>query len=101
MKHSGYLERMQLKKAVDMRRDRRLTMQQCHDMACIALHLEFGFGPERIKRFSDRVLEVWNTYADTAIADTDKEMVETHAKIDRVLKEACGDNFIPWEERYK
>lgn len=101
MKPNAFLAKQQAKTELAIREARRFTIQQCHDMACIALHLEFGFGPERIARYSDAVLKVWNTYADTALADTDKDMVETHEKIDRVLKEACGDRFVEWEERYK
>lgn len=97
---SGYLTRLQAQQAIRDMEQQRFTRQQCHDMAIIALHLEFGFGPERIARFDKKVLEVWNNYADMAVAD-EKQMVYTKEKIDRVLREACGPDFIPWEERYR
>lgn len=30
----------------------------------------------------------------------DKEFVYTKARVDRRLKEICGENFEPWEVRY-
>lgn len=30
----------------------------------------------------------------------DKEFVYTKARVDRRLKEICGEHFVPWEERY-
>lgn len=103
MGKSGFLDKLKAQQAVRERELRRFTLQQSHDLAIIALHKEFGFGPERIKRFSDKCLEVWNEYADiaNADADSDKSMDYTHEKLDRALKEACGDYFVEWEERYR
>lgn len=99
-KQSGYLTRLRVQQAIRDREQQRLTRQQCHDMAIIALHLAFGFGPDRVAKFDKKVSEVWNEYADMAVSD-EKQMVYTKEKIDRVLREACGENFVPWDERYK
>lgn len=96
-----YLAKLQAQKAAEMHEARRFTMQQYHDMSMIALHLEFGFGPERLRQYNEAVWKIWDEYADICLADKDQEMVETHEKVDRALREACGKYFEPWEERYK
>ena len=82
---------------------RRFALQQAQDMAVIALNQAFGFGPERVKKFVEAFNGIFEMYADMAIEDAkdDADIEYTRVKLDEVLKEACGDNFTPWEERYE
>lgn len=82
---------------------RRFALQQAQDMAVIALNQAFGFGPERTKKFVEAFNGIFEMYADMAIEDAkgDADIEYTRVKLDEVLKEACGDNFVPWEERYE
>ena len=82
---------------------RRFALQQAQDMAVIALNQAFGFGPERTKKFVEAFNGIFEMYADMALEDAkgDADIEYTRVKLDEVLKEACGDNFIPWEERYE
>jgi hypothetical protein len=81
---------------------RRFALQQAQDMAVIALNQAFGFGPERTKKFVEAFNGVFEMYADMAIEDAkdDADIEYTRVKLDEVLKEACGESFIPWDERY-
>ena len=78
------------------------TVQQCLDMAIIALHNEFQFGPKYSKRFEDAFLETFLEYAEMCVTDgiDDPEIIYTKVKLDRALQAACGDNIRPFEERY-
>lgn len=82
---------------------RRFALQQAQDMAVIALNQAFGFGPERVKKFVEAFNGIFEMYADMAIEDAkgDADIEYTRVKLDEVLKEACGDNFVPWDERYE
>lgn len=82
---------------------RRFALQQAQDMAVIALNQAFGFGPERTKKFVEAFNGIFEMYADMAIEDAkgDADIEYTRVKLDEVLKEACGESFVPWEERYE
>ena len=45
------------------------TMQQCLDMAMLALNAEFGFGPAYNKRFEQRFREIFVEFADLCVED--------------------------------
>ena len=78
------------------------TVQQSLDMAIIALHNEFHFGPKMVRRFEDAFLETFKDYARMCISDSadDEEIVYTKEKVDQALRAACGDNIRPFDERY-
>lgn len=98
-KQSGYILRQQAKKQAEIHAARMFTVQQCKDIMLIAAHLEFGFGEERSKRLGDAFDRAFIEYAEMAISD-EKEIWYTKAKMDGILKEACGKYFDPWEVRY-
>ena len=73
--------------------------QEMLDTAAVTLHKEFGFGPERQKRFHDRFEEVFTELRKIEREDAaDKEYyIET---VERSLKEATGKYYVPRDERY-
>ena len=78
------------------------TVQQCLDMAIIALHNEFHFGPKMSHRFEDAFLETFKEYAKMCVSDGeyDPEIIYTKEKVDRALRAACGADIRPFDERY-
>ena len=70
------------------------TVQQCLDVALIALHNEFHFGPKMTARFESAFLDTFMAYAQMCVDDAVDE------KMDRALRAACGENIRPFEERY-
>ena len=78
------------------------TIQQCLDIAQIALHEEFGFGPTYQTRFADAYRRVFVEYTDLCVEDSkdDADIVYTEGVLDRALRAACGDDILPFEERY-
>lgn len=77
------------------------TVQQCLDIAQIALGDEFGFGPERQKRFKAAYESVFVEYAQMCVSDAgdDEEIVYTKAVMDRRLKQTCGE-IVAFDDRY-
>ena len=77
------------------------TIQQCMDMAMIALHEEFGFGPKYQARFEEAFRRTFAEYASMCVEDgaDDAQISYTKEKVDRALKAACGE-ILPFEERY-
>ena len=82
--------------------NRKFTMQQSLDMALIALNREFGFGADRLMRFSRRFQDVYDEYATLVIDDSkDDVMIEySRAKLDAELQNCCGESFVDWNTRY-
>lgn len=78
------------------------TLQQSLDMAQIALHEKLGFGPERNAKFAAAFWETFQEYAALCVGDgaDDPEIVYTKDVVDRMLREACGDDILPFDERY-
>lgn len=77
------------------------TLQQAMDMAMIALHEEFGFGPKYQARFEEAFRKTFVEYASMCVEDgaDDEKIIYTKEKVDRALKAACGE-IRPFEERY-
>lgn len=78
------------------------TLQQSLDMALIALHNEFQFGPKYCARFETAFRATFMDYAKMCIEDgaADEEIVYTKEKVDRALRAACGPDILPFDERY-
>ena len=78
------------------------TLQQSLDMAQIALHEKLGFGPERNAKFAAAFWETFLEYAALCVGDgaDDPEIVYTKDVVNRMLREACGDDILPFDERY-
>ena len=81
---------------------RTFTIQQCVDMAMIALNDKFGFGAERLNQFETAFYDVFREYALNTLEDAkqDKEITYTKGVMDRKLKQIMGEYFVPWEGRY-
>lgn len=106
-KPNTYIQLLQAQQTIaQLRRDmdiiKGFTVQQSLDMAIIALHNEFHFGPKMVRRFEDAFLETFKAYARMCVLDgaDDPEIVYTKAKVDQALQAACGDNIRPFDERY-
>ena len=67
------------------------------ELILCALALEFGFGPERMRRLAAKVAELDNAHRaawnGSDEADFHKE------RIDSVLRIACGDAIVPFDLR--
>ena len=102
-KQNSFLAKMEAQKQLEMSFVRRFAVQQSKDIMLIAAHRAFGFGPDRAKILGDTFDRVFEEYATMTVEDAknDKEIWYTKDKIDRALKEICGEHFEPWEERYK
>ena len=79
-----------------------MTLQLAQDAAMIAANEVLQMGPGRAKEFAMAFTEAVNDIGTMMFEDQmdDPEFVYTKARVDRRLKEICGENFVPWEERY-
>ena len=80
----------------------RMTLQIAQDAAMIAANEVLQMGPGRSPDFANKMREVVNEIADVMLADQkdDEKFAYTRGVVDRRLKKICGENFVPWEERY-
>lgn len=75
-------------------------VQMCKDAAMIAANEALGMGEGRCVAFSRAFDKALNEIVQTCLEDTD-DIEYTKAVIDRKLKDICGENFQPWESRYR
>ena len=106
-KPNTYLQLMQARKQIaqlqqDIYHYKGFTMQQCLDMAMIALNQEFNFGPTYNKRFEKKFREVFVEFADLCVEDgaDDADLWFTKEKLDQMLRRAYGEELLPFDERY-
>lgn len=80
----------------------RMTLQIAQDAAMIAANEVLQMGPGRAKEFAAEMRDVVNEIADVMLKDQkdDEKFAYTRGVVDRRLKKICGENFVPWEERY-
>lgn len=88
-----------------MIRDSKLInyMQQYDlDIHMVALHEEFGFFSGRQKRFCDKTVEVDRRFDAMKREDLkdDPNAEYSIMKLEQALQAACGDDYVPREERY-
>ena len=78
------------------------TLQQSLDIALLTLHNEFGFGPDRNAKFEEAFRKTFVEFAQMCVDDgrDDADIVYTKEKMDRMLRAACGDDILPFDERY-
>ena len=104
MKQSGFLAKIEARHQRELEEVElatlRFTRQVMMDATCIALNEVCGFGPDRIKRVIDAVAENYSEFADLINNDTDDQDY-SWTKLDKKLKQVCGEYFVPFEERYK
>lgn len=80
---------------------RAFAAQQTKDLTALALNRAFGFGPKRQAQFREALHQVALEYADMCLADAaeDRTITYTREKLDRALRQVCGE-IQPYEERY-
>ena len=98
-KQSCFVKKLQAQKKLDEAFLRKQIRQETADIAAIALHREFGFGPERNKQFNEALNRTFSELMDMADADT-KDKEYTEAKMDELVREAFGKYYQNREERY-
>lgn len=78
------------------------TLQQALDMSQISLNRAFHFGPKYNAIFKAELVSTFREYANLCVndAEDDPELVFTKEKVDRALRTACGDDIVPFDERY-
>lgn len=103
MKRSGYIQRIQRDVNRQLSESRSIHTQMCLDAAMIAANEVFNMGPTRAKAFADAFSSSLNEIATMTVQDgkSDKQLWFTKTKLDERLKQICGENFQPWEERYR
>lgn len=101
-KQSGYVKRLQAKKAADITYHRTFTMQWCADAAILAANEVFQRKGEKIVEFHNAFIRYAHEIAEMTMEDAkaDKSLVYTKAKLDERLEAILGKDFIPWDERY-
>lgn len=102
-KQSGYLARMQAKKAADISFHRKFTMQWCADAAMLAANEVFHRRGKILVEFHNAFIRYAHEIAEMTLEDAqaDKSLEYTKYKVDEQLRELLGEDFVPWEERYR
>ena len=87
---------------VDVELMKGFTLQQSLDIALLTLHNEFGFGPDRNAKFEEAFRKTFVEFAQMCVDDgrDDADIVYTKEKMDRMLRAACGDDILSFDERY-
>lgn len=77
-------------------------LQQSADAFYMAAADMFHMGPGRCERFGQLAMQYLDEIATLINSDyeDDKALTYSIAKIDRRMKQICGDKFEPWEVRY-
>lgn len=84
------------------------NIQQSMDCAVIALHQQFGFGPDRCQKFLEAFREnlvLWMQMSLKEVRETEQgkgneDFWFTQGKMDEAVRAALGDAVPSWEERY-
>ena len=99
-KKNTFMERVEKARQNAMLNTHRFTRQMMIDVAMIALNKEFGFGADRLKRFAQATLGIYEEFADLWNTDT-QDTEYSRAVLDAKLKQIFGEDFDPWEVRYE
>ena len=81
----------------------RKLQQMCIDAAFMAANDVFHMGHTRCEAFGTAMVAYLHEMASlmNEDAENDPDIVYTKEKVDRRLRDICGEKFQPWEERYK
>lgn len=101
-KQSGYIKRLQQKKAADITYHRTFTMQWCADAAILAANEVFQRKGKKLVEFHNAFIRYSHEIAEMTLADAkgDRSLEYTKAKLDERMQELLGEDFVPWDERY-
>lgn len=102
-KPNAYLLHLQAQKAAEMKRQRLFTIQWCADAAILAANEVFHRKGEKLVEFYNAFVKYSHEIAEMTIEDAkdDKGISYTKGKLDAALQELLGDDFRPYEERYR
>lgn len=97
------LAKLEAKYAMQYQSRFNAMMQMFQDAAMIAAHEVCGLGPRNSAEFAGKFRDTINEMSIITLEDAkeDKEFWYAKEKIDAALRGICGENFQPWEERYK
>lgn len=100
--NNAYLARQKAQMDARIHYHRRFTMQWCADAAILAAHEVFQRKGEKLSEFGRAFFKWAQMIAELTINDAkdDRTIDYTKGKVDGMLKDLLGDDFIPWEERY-
>lgn len=96
---SGMLDRLRARHEAELRLTRLAVRQDTADMAVLALHRPFGFGPDRCKRFMTELNQVAREVGELVDGDT-KDGMFAIARFEACLQEAEGPYYASRAERY-
>ena len=102
-KPNAYLLKLQAQKQAEMHHQRLFTIRWCADAALLAANEVFQRKGPKLVEFYNAFVKYSHEIAEMTISDAkdDRSLEYTKAKLDARLQELLGDDFIPWEERYK
>lgn len=75
-------------------------MQYALDIASIVLNEEYGFGPERLKKFGTGFSAKFAEVQERSRADDDKDRWYSEEQFENELRKAWGEYYTPRKERY-
>ena len=75
-------------------------MQHALDIASIVLNEEYGFGPERLKKFGIGFGNKFSEVQARARADDDKDRWYSEEQFENELRKAWGEYYTPRKDRY-
>lgn len=103
---NGYLQRQNAQTQAYIQATCDIYSQWVHDHACLVLHEEFGFGPDRLKRFREALGNSLIEYDLALSASKDPveagKIDELRGKLDNAMRQLVpdGEPFLPFEERF-
>ena len=102
-KPSPYLMKLQAQKAAEMSQQRRFTIQWCADAAILAANEVFQRKGPKLTEFHNAFVRYAHEIAEMTLEDAkdDKTIGYTKGKLDARMQDLLGDDFVPWEERYR
>lgn len=97
----GYAQRFAVVQKMQFESQRAFGRRYMLDMVTVALG-RLGYGPIRLKRFSEVLTEVYDEYGQDFIqeVDQDDEIWYSTAMLDRELEKYCGKLFVRFDKRY-
>lgn len=96
-KRSGLLRRIAKKEAAVEYVTKNWTQQYCVDIMLLAM-IKLGWGKKRLMRLFAIYQALFVDHYDALTAATESSYLRSC--IDRALKQALGDDMVPWGERY-
>lgn len=103
MRKNSYLEKLRKQKEDEYGRATNRAIQVAKDTTLITLHSLFGFGPKRLKAFSDAFSDELLRWSHQVMDDgnVDQDLVYSLTKREEILREIMGEFYETYEERYR